>query len=177
MRDDRDHVVLSEPDQFKALGHPLRHRVVLALRQRPATLGQLATALAVTKGTVAYHVKVLEQAGFVRVAHIRRVRGGVEQYYEPTSERLRIGTDAPVGGDFLVRAALGEMLPADEAAPDVTILRHVRLTVAQARALAAGMEQFAHSEQVPDEQGGRPYGLLLSLYRADIPDLPDDPAD
>ncbi|GGN94551.1 hypothetical protein GCM10010112_84020 [Actinoplanes lobatus] len=175
MRDDRDDLVLTEADQFKALGHPLRHRLVLALRQRPATLGQLATALAATKGTVAYHVKVLERAGFVRVAYTRRVRGGVEQYYEPTSERLRIGTGAPVGGDFLVRAALGEMLPADETAPDLTILRHVRLTVAQARALAAGLERFG--EQVPDDQGaGRPYGMLLSLYRADIPVLPDDPA-
>jgi len=69
------------------------------------------------------------------------------------------------------------MLPADEAAPDVTILRHLRLTVAQARNLAAGLERFAEGEHVPaDQDAGRHYGMLLSLYRADIPALPDDPA-
>ncbi|MET8150850.1 helix-turn-helix domain-containing protein [Actinoplanes sp. NPDC049668] len=164
--------MLSEPDQFRALGHPLRHRLVLALRQRPATLAQLAAALGATKGTVGYHVKILEQAGLVRVAHVRRVRGGTEQYYEPTSERLRIAADAPVGGDFLVRAALSEMLPPDEAAPDLTILRHVRLTTAQARALAASLERFA---DLPEQQTGESYGVLLSLYRANVPALPEDP--
>jgi DNA-binding transcriptional ArsR family regulator len=177
VREGHNDLVLSEPDQFRALGHPLRHRLLLALRQRPATLAQLAAALGATKGTVGYHVKILERAGLLRVASTRRVRGGVEQYYEPTSKRLRIAPDAPVGGDFLVRAALAEMLPADEAAPDVTILRHLRLTVAQARNLAAGLERFAEGEHVPAGQdAGRHHGLLLSLYRADIPALPDDPS-
>ncbi|GID91497.1 hypothetical protein Adi01nite_09090 [Amorphoplanes digitatis] len=167
--------MLSEPDQFRALGHPLRHRLVLALRQRPATLAQLAAALGATKGTVGYHVKILEQAELVRVAYVRRVRGGTEQYYEPTSERLRIAADAPVGGDFLVRAALSEMLPPDEAAPDVTILRHLRLTTAQARTLAASLERFADGDDLPERQTGEPYGVLLSLYRANVPTLPEDP--
>jgi DNA-binding transcriptional ArsR family regulator len=171
----REDLVLSEPDQFRALGHPLRHRLLLALRQRPATFGQLATALLASKGTVGYHVKILERAGLVRAAHTRRVRGGVEQYYEATSERLRIATDASVGGDFLVKAALSEMLPADEAAPDVTILRHLRLTVAQARDLAADLERFAEGERLPAEQAaGLHYGILLSLYRADVPALPEE---
>jgi hypothetical protein len=72
-----------------------------------------------------------------------------------------------------VRAALGEMLPPDEAAPDVTMLRHVRLTSEQARALAAGLEQLINGEQ-EEPESGRPYGILVSLYRADIPALPDD---
>ncbi|GIM92884.1 ArsR/SmtB family transcription factor [Paractinoplanes toevensis] len=168
-----DDQVLSEPRQFKALGHALRHRMLVALRQRPATFAQLATALGAAKGTIGYHVKILERAGLVRVAYVRQVRGGTEQYYEPTSPRLRIAADAPVGGGFLVKAALTEMLPPDEAAPDVTILRHVRLTTAQAHALAASLEQFAGD--LPDQPTGEPYGVLLSLYRADIPALPADP--
>src|SRR5690349_2033103 len=123
--------------------------MLIALRQRPATLAHLATALGSVKGTVGYHVKILERAGLVRVAFTRGVRGGTEQYYEPTTKRLRIAADAPVGGDFLVKAALSEMLPADETAPDVTILRHARLTAAQARALAASLEQFANGEHLP----------------------------
>ncbi|MEV4133020.1 helix-turn-helix domain-containing protein [Dactylosporangium sp. NPDC049742] len=173
----REDLVLSDPEQFKALGHPLRHRLLLALRQRPATFAQLATALDATKGTVGYHIKILEQAGLVRATATRRVRGGTEQYYEPTSQRLRIAPDAPVGGDFLVKAALSEMLPADETAADITILRHVRLTPAQARSVAESLERFASSDHLPtDTPTGQPYGMLLSLYRADIPSLPVEPS-
>ncbi|GIF25632.1 hypothetical protein Ate02nite_83620 [Paractinoplanes tereljensis] len=168
----RDEQVLSETSQFKALGHPLRHRMLVALRQRPATFAQLAAALGATKGTIGYHVKILEQAGLLRVAYVRRVRGGTEQYYEPTSPRLRIAGDAPVGGEFLVKAALNEMLPPEEGEPETTVLRHVRLTTAQASALVARLEELG--DEVPDHPAGRPYGVLLSLYRADIPALPAD---
>ncbi|MEE6259074.1 ArsR/SmtB family transcription factor [Plantactinospora sonchi] len=172
MHEERGDLVLSEAEQFRALGHPLRHRLLMALRQRPATFAQLAAALGSTKGTVGYHVKILERAGLVRVAYTRQVRGGTERHYEPTSQRLRIARDAPVGGEFLVRAALAEMMPADKDAPDVTLLRHVRLTTGQARALAASIERFANGEHLTDQEDGQPYGVLLSLYRADIPVLP-----
>jgi DNA-binding transcriptional ArsR family regulator len=183
-----DDLVLREPAQFKALGHPLRHRLLVALRQRPATLAQLATALTAPKGTVGYHVKVLLDAGVVRLAYARTVRGGTEQYYEPTSPRLRIAPDAPVGGDFLIRAALAEMRPPDPDTPDRTLLRHLRLTPTQATTLATRLESLAadlpdHSDHPdhphhPDHPGdaGEPYGLLLSVYRSDLPTLPpDDP--
>ena len=163
-------LVLRDPAQFKALGHPLRHRLLIALRQRPATLAQLAAALGAAKGTVGYHVKVLQDAGLLRIARERRVRGGTEQYYEPASERLRIAPDAPVSGEFLVRAALAEMLPPEPGDPDRTLLRHVQLTAGQAAGLAAALEALP----LPDEPEGRPYGVLLSVYRADIPVLPPD---
>jgi DNA-binding transcriptional ArsR family regulator len=170
-------LVLNEPDQFKALGHPLRHKVLLALRQRPATLAQLATALGSTKGTVGYHVKVLQDAGLVRLAHSKQVRGGTEQYYEPTSPRLRIGPHAPVGGEFLIKAALTERLPPEAGSPDITLLRHLRLSIAQARTLASELERLAQDNQLSeqDQEAGQPYGVLLSLYRADIPVLPGEP--
>jgi DNA-binding transcriptional ArsR family regulator len=171
-----DDLVLREPDQFKALGHPLRHRLLVALRQRPATLAQLATALTAAKGTIGYHVKVLHDAGLVRPAHARTVRGGTEQYYEATSPRLRIAPDAPVGGDFLVRAALAEMRPAAPDAPDRALLRHLHLTPTQATTLADRLEHLAADlpDAAPDTPDSEPYGVLLSLYRSDVPTLPPD---
>jgi DNA-binding transcriptional ArsR family regulator len=169
-----DDLVLREPAQFKALGHPLRHRLLIALRQRPATLAQLASVLHSTKGTVGYHVKILQDAGLVKIGRSRRVRGGTEQYYEPTSPRLRIAADAPVGGGFLIEAARAEMLPPDDGEPDITLLRHVRLTREQATALADELEMLASEERLPENDAGRPYGVLLSLYRANIPVLPPD---
>jgi DNA-binding transcriptional ArsR family regulator len=162
-----EQLVLQEAAQFKALGHPLRHRLLMALRQRAATLAQLASALRVAKGTVAYHVKVLQDAGLVKIAHTRPVRGGTELYFEPVSAALRIASDAPVGGEFLVKAALGEMLE-----PNETLLRHVRLSPERAEEVARALEAFAG--ELTDDDGGEPYGVLLSVYRADIPILMED---
>ena len=166
-------LVLREAAQFKALSHPLRHRLLITLRQRPATLAQLAAALGTPKGTVGYHTKVLLDAGLIRVAHARQVRGGTERYLEPCGSGLRFAADAPVGGEFLVRAALDEMKPPAPDTPDHTILRHLRLTAAQATELAGRLTELAMSAD-PPTPGDTQYGLLLSIYTADIPTLPPD---
>ncbi|GAA1702371.1 ArsR/SmtB family transcription factor [Fodinicola feengrottensis] len=169
-----DPLVLRDPAQFKALGHPLRHRLLTVLRQRPATLAQLATALGSTKGTVGYHVNVLTDAGLLEVATTRQVRGGTERYYRLVSQNLRLARDAPVGAEFLVKAALDEMLPATQDSPEQTLLRHVRLTPERVSALAAELERFADPDHLPDGPEGEPYGLLVSLFRANVPLLPPE---
>ena len=182
-------LVLRSPAQFRALGHPLRHRLFNLLRQRPATLAQLAAALGSTKGTVGYHVQLMVDAGVLRLAGTRRVRGGTERYYEPVRADLRLDPDAADRTTFLVAAALDEMLPHRPGDEDFAVLRHLRLTPAQARDLAARLEDFSPGPptalpaqagpdvpDVPDVPDGDPHGLLLCLYRADIPTLPAETA-
>ncbi|MFF5204494.1 ArsR/SmtB family transcription factor [Streptosporangium sp. NPDC000396] len=167
-------LVLRSPDQFKALGHPLRHRLLNVLHQRPATLGQLAAALGSAKGTVGYHVKVLREAGLVCLVETRQVRGGTEQYYAPVSRSLRHHEDAAVGVEFIVKAALAEMLPRGPGQAELTALHHLWLTPADAHALVARLREFGEREQQPAAAGREPYGLLFSLYPADIPILPPE---
>ncbi|MDX6283729.1 MAG: hypothetical protein QOH03_4800, partial [Kribbellaceae bacterium] len=62
-----DRLEISTAEQFKALGHPLRHRLLFALGQEAATISQLATSLGTAKGNVAHHLGVLRDAGMVRV--------------------------------------------------------------------------------------------------------------
>ena len=57
--DDNDAAILTTPEQFKALGHPMRHRLLFALAQGEATISQLAVALGSNKGNIAHHLKVL----------------------------------------------------------------------------------------------------------------------
>ena len=57
---------IATPEQFRALGHPMRHRLLLALGQGEATISQLAAALGSNKGNIAHHLKVLTAAGLVR---------------------------------------------------------------------------------------------------------------
>ncbi|MFI7127914.1 ArsR/SmtB family transcription factor [Nonomuraea sp. NPDC050153] len=167
-------LVLRSPAQFKALGHPLRHRLVNLLRQRPATLGELTAALGSTKGTVGYHVRILRDAGLVRLAGTRQVRGGTEQRFELISRGFRLDEDGGVGAEFLLDAALAEMLPAGSGDLGHTVLRHLWLTSDEARALAERLETLVRDRQQAAGPETEAYGLLLSLYRADIPRLPPD---
>ncbi|HEX6521826.1 MAG TPA: metalloregulator ArsR/SmtB family transcription factor [Streptosporangiaceae bacterium] len=165
-------LVLRTPAHFKALGHPVRHSIINVLRQRPATLGQLAAAMGLAKGTISFHVRVLREAGLVRLAGTQHVRGGTEQHFALVSTGFRLDEEAGSGSGFLVQAALAEMLPADGGESGHTVLRHLWLSQQQARALAAQLEDFATRQHPADAVFGEAYGLLLSLYRADIPKLP-----
>lgn len=172
--DDEEPLVLRSTAQFKALGHPVRHRLVNVLRQRPATLRQIATALGLAKGTVSYHVRVLREAGLVQLAETRQVRGGTEEYFALVSGGFRLGDDAAEGAGFLIGAALAEMLPDRPDGPEDTLLRHLWLSEAEARDLAARARAMVTGPQPGDPARGEPYGLLVSLYRADIPALSPD---
>jgi DNA-binding transcriptional ArsR family regulator len=164
-----DELTLQSPEQFKALGHPVRHRMINLLRQRPATLRQLTAALGLTKGTIGYHVRVLREAGLIELVDSRQVRGGTEQYFALVAGAFRLAEDAGAGPEFLINAALGEMLPERPGHPEHTLLRHIWLSPQQAADLAAQLRGYASAPAGTD--GGEPYGLLISLYRADIPKL------
>ena len=169
--------MLDSPAQFKALGHPVRHRMVNVLRQRPATLRQLTAVLGMTKGTIGYHVRVLREAGLVQLAETRQVRGGTEQYFALVSRRFRLDEDAGDGREFLINAAVGEMLPTAPGQAEHTALRHFWLTPDEAHALVARLRAEAAGRHLGDGSRGDAYGLLVSLYRADVPSLEPEPED
>jgi DNA-binding transcriptional ArsR family regulator len=70
-----------EQSVLAALADDLRVRILAITRDRPASITELASELGRPKGTVGYHVKVLERAGLVRVVRTRRVRAVTEKYY------------------------------------------------------------------------------------------------
>jgi DNA-binding transcriptional ArsR family regulator len=163
--------VLSTPEHFKALGHPVRHRIVNLLRQRPATLRELTTALGLPKGTVAYHAGVLQDAGIVRVVQARQVRGGTEHYLGLVSGGFTF--EGGPQAEFLYQAALAEMLP-EQPEVEETTLRHLWLTPDQASALVRELNRAVPRKDLSPPAEGEAYGLLISLFRADIPALPPD---
>jgi len=179
--------LLQTPEHFKALAHPVRHRIVNLLRQRPATLRHLTEALGLPKGTVAYHAGVLQDAGMARVVEMRQVRGGTEQYLGLVNSTFKAEEGQSV--EFLYRAALAEMLPQEsvdlaesggsgprERSLEKTTLRHLWLTPQQARALLGELKRVAAKEGQSAPGEGEAYGLLISLFRADTPTLPPDEA-
>ncbi|MFE9694805.1 ArsR/SmtB family transcription factor [Micromonospora sp. NPDC005806] len=150
---------------FKALAHPFRHRLLFALGAGPATISQLATGLGAAKGTVAHHLKVLAEAGMVRTAHTRQVRGGTEQYHERAFRRL-VGETGDSHATAALLGAVAEELAAD---PDPLLhLRHLRLTPAQAQRLRVTLDDLVRDaeEAGPDQPR---YGVLVTLYRRGDP--------
>lgn len=66
----------------KALGHPTRVRILGILRDRElASPVELASELEIPLGTIGYHVRRLEQLGFIELARRTQRRGAIEHHY------------------------------------------------------------------------------------------------
>ncbi|HEY4279365.1 MAG TPA: winged helix-turn-helix domain-containing protein [Conexibacter sp.] len=87
----------------KALSHPTRVRVLELLQERElASPVELANELDIPLGTVSYHIRRLEQLGFIELASETQRRGAVEHHYRarqtldlPRRRRRRPAGTAP----------------------------------------------------------------------------------
>ncbi len=158
-----EQLTITSAGQYRALGHPLRHRLLFALGQQPATISQLATALGSHKGNIAHHLKVLREAGLVAVTHTRQVRGGTEQYYQRTARRLEFpGEQGTAHAGVMLQAVADEMATA--AAEPLLVLRNIRLTADQARRLASTLSDLVGGLGDAGDGAAR-YGVLVGVYQ------------
>ncbi|MFZ0667845.1 MAG: helix-turn-helix domain-containing protein [Acidimicrobiales bacterium] len=156
---DDDITTLNTPEQFKALGHPMRHRLLLALGRDQATISQLAAALGTNKGNVAHHLKVLADAGLVQPTGTSTTRGGTQQYFGRAFRALSYDDAATTEAAF---RALAEDIAMAQSEPFV-LLRTLRLTPEHATQLTEILRDLGHqAEDAPDQPR---YGLLLGLYQ------------
>ncbi|MEU3222044.1 winged helix-turn-helix domain-containing protein [Streptomyces sp. NPDC006976] len=161
-----DVMEIGAPEQFAALAHPLRQRLLFALGQRPATTSRLAARLDAKKGNVAHHLKVLREAGLVHIAETRQVRGGTEQYYQRTARRMVV-TEPQAAGTAAMLAAVAQELDRAPVDPHLT-LRHLRLSPAKAKELGDTLTRLV--DEAEEEAEGRPvHGVLVALYEQAAP--------
>jgi len=87
-REIADTVQIDRPEQLKALGHPLRLKVLQVLNdsERPLTNRELAASLAVDPGHLHFHVRMLHRAGLIELVQT----GGREKPYRPIAKHLRV---------------------------------------------------------------------------------------
>ncbi|MBB4689740.1 ArsR/SmtB family transcription factor [Amycolatopsis jiangsuensis] len=151
----QDAVHIRTTEQLRAVNNVVRHRVLAALRDGPATITQLAERLGLAKGSSSYHVRVLERAGLIHVVRTRKVRGVVERYYAHVGRRIVL--PEPVAGqrDVLMQHALADLATAPEGTPRYVRMQHTRI----------GEAQFAEFERRLGE-------LLDDLRDARDPDAP-----
>jgi len=71
-----------DPAIAKALSHPLRVQILERIEEEDASPAALSKQMdGVALGLIAYHVKVLEEAGFLELVETRPRRGAVEHIY------------------------------------------------------------------------------------------------
>ena len=157
--EEEDVAAITTPQQFKALGHPMRHRLLFALGQGEATISQLAATLDSNKGNIAHHLKVLTDAGLALPAGTRQVRGGTEQYYRRAHRALEFHDAATTQTVF---SAIAAEIAAAEPEPFL-ILRTLRLNPRHVEQIAAALHDLADEKDDADDDPR--YGLLLGLYQ------------
>ena len=69
---------------IKALGHPLRQRILQSLNREVASPSELASKLGEPLGNVSYHVKILEGCEAIELVRTAPVRGALEHFYRAT---------------------------------------------------------------------------------------------
>jgi DNA-binding transcriptional ArsR family regulator len=84
------------PEQLKALGHPLRLKVlqVLGASDEPLTNRELAAHLAVDPGHLHFHVRMLHRAGLIELAPA----AGREKPYRPVAKHFKVGPEIRATG-------------------------------------------------------------------------------
>ncbi len=87
---------LTSPEQLKALGHPLRLKVLqaLAASDDPLTNRELAARLSVDPGHLHFHVRMLNRAGLIELA----AATGREKPYRLVAKHLRVGSEIRAAG-------------------------------------------------------------------------------
>jgi DNA-binding transcriptional ArsR family regulator len=140
-------------DPLKLLAHPVRLRIIHALRGgHTLTAGRLCTRIDdVSKATVYRHLDLLTEAGVLEVAEERRVRGAVERHYRLRGEHAGIDP---------TRTA--------ELAPDDHRMAFAAATAALQAEFTAYLER-ADSDPAADLVGYRQHAIWLS--RAELATL------
>jgi DNA-binding transcriptional ArsR family regulator len=174
-----DMVVVTEPAQLRALADKLRITLLDLVLERAATVGEFAAAVGRPKSTVAHHVKVLVEAGLLRVVRTRRVRAIDERYYGRVARTIYIGVvDQPGDAQTPVcinglSVAAAESVPAHEADDLRSTLAHARIPRERAAEFWERVQALAREfAQIPRE-GDTVYGFAVGLYPTDHPTLPD----
>lgn len=75
-----------DPRVVKAMGHPLRHRLLIAYNERVASPNELAKQLGEPLGNVAYHTRILLDLGTIELVDTAQRRGATEHYYRATMD-------------------------------------------------------------------------------------------
>lgn len=158
-------------EEFKAMAHPLRLRILRLCLHEALTNKQIAERLGKDPATTLHHVRLLRRTGFLAAEAVRTgTRGALEKPYRATGKSWVLAVPRPEDREtvklVLVDALRDEL--AETAAADVLV--ETRLGVKLSPAAAAELRRrldalVAELHQADDDPGGEAYGFFLALHR------------
>jgi DNA-binding transcriptional ArsR family regulator len=171
-------LTITRPDELHALADPTRWKILGWLIDGPASIQELSRALAVPKGTIGHHVRVLEEAGLVRIAETRQVRGVTEKRYArvagtfkfPDEHRESLAAEAgdPAFANLPLRQALAEArAPSCADDPSASVVVRARMSADRARRFARLVEALAAEFADGAPGSGETFGFVAAIY---VPD-------
>ncbi len=172
-------MVVGSPEELKAMAHPVRSIVLGLLLERSATVAELAAAAGVPRSTMAHHVKVLVDAGFLVVVRTRRVRAIDERYYGRTARLFQVGVMSDADAAWLGAgpSPLGEAASESEAAHREdrlrATLRHARIPEEVAVEFWDRVVALAQDFARLQRSGDTTFGFVAGIYETNHPTLPE----
>jgi DNA-binding transcriptional ArsR family regulator len=167
--------ILSLQRELRACFHPLRSTLLDLVTERAATVAELAEAVGRPASTVAYHVKVLVEAGLFKVTRTRRVRAIEERFYGRSAKVFYVGQirreDVALVSNSLEVAA-AESVPAHEADRLRCIHRHARIGREHAAAFWDKVFELTREFSALPRAGQEVYAFVAGLYPTEYPSLP-----
>lgn len=176
---------ISTEAQFKALGDPLRARILRLVQFRALTAKQLATELGSSPGAMGHHLQVLEDARLVQIVARRLINNlTVAKYYARTAATYILDFPPELTGDtpqelVLLDQARDELLAALPTIRAGNLLLdahfpHRKLSrermIEYLRRLQRLVDDFLAETDDPE---GNVYGLFITTFRAPPPAAPD----
>ena len=158
-------LLVDTPAQLKALGDPLRSTIIDLVLERAMSVTELADRLDRPRGSVAYHVDVLVDAGLLRVVRTRQVRAIEERFYGRPA--LTYLLPSRPGEIPFIRDVLAEMdverLATDDSTGNSTY-RHARIPEARMHDFADRLHALALEFAEEPRGGDTEYGLYIALF-------------
>lgn len=156
---------IDTPAQLKALGDPLRSTIVDLVLERAMSVTELADLLDRPRGSVAYHVDVLVDAGLIAVVRTRKVRAVEERFYGRTA--LTYALPRPTGELPFLRDVIAEM-DVDRMTGDrklgTSTYRHARIPEHRVDEFARRLHALAVEFADGPRSGDTEFGLYLALF-------------
>jgi DNA-binding transcriptional ArsR family regulator len=141
-----------DPKLVKALGHPLRQRVLIRLNEGVASPSELAEELGERLPNISYHFRILHELGAIELVGTTPRRGALEHHYRATMR------------PFFSDADWATLPPSARRVVVDGVLRQIFEDVGSAAAAGGFDDDLIHVTRTPltlDERGWRELAKLL----------------
>lgn len=163
-----DQRIVTSNQELKAMFDPFRSTLLQLLLERAATIHELANATRRAKGTVAYHVRVLTDAGMLKVVRTRSIRGQQERFYGRTARLFGVGEISPEQLSLIPNATpewAADTMPAHEADQLRAIRRYAWISEEHANEFWDRVLHLVHEfSQLPSIDHGQAHAFMAALY-------------